>query len=236
MPAAHDARRLRGRRRRRHLVRRPGPGRGGSMSRLNEANTILAKEIIGRYPKARSATIPLLHLSQQQNGYITNDAIAHIAELVGATSAEVLGTCTFYEMFKMRAGRQVPHQHLRHHELPAAGCRRTDAPRRADAGREGRRHHRRRHVHARARRVPGRLHRGAEPAGQLPPLPPDDHGGVRSARSTTCAAGRLDGDIPAARHARLACASSSPPTGRRVSRSPDCARSCPPGCPDGGTS
>jgi NADH-quinone oxidoreductase subunit E len=71
------------------------------MSRLNEANTLLAKEIIGRYPKARSATIPLLHLSQQQNGHITNDAIAHIAELVGATSAEVLGTCTFYEMFKM---------------------------------------------------------------------------------------------------------------------------------------
>jgi NADH-quinone oxidoreductase subunit E len=70
------------------------------MSRLNEANVILAKEIIGRYPKARSATIPLLHLSQQQNGYVTNEAMAHIAELVGATSAEVLGTATFYEMFK----------------------------------------------------------------------------------------------------------------------------------------
>ena len=70
------------------------------MSRLNEANTILAKEIIGRYPKARSATIPLLHLSQQQNGYVTNEAMAHVAELVGATSAEVLGTATFYEMFK----------------------------------------------------------------------------------------------------------------------------------------
>ena len=72
------------------------------MSRLNEANTILAKEIIGRYPKARSATIPLLHLSQQQNGYVTNEAIAHVAELVGATSAEVMGTATFYEMFKFQ--------------------------------------------------------------------------------------------------------------------------------------
>ena len=70
------------------------------MSRLNEANILLAKEIIGRYPKARSATIPLLHLSQQQNGYVTNDAIAHVAELVGATPAEVMGTATFYEMFK----------------------------------------------------------------------------------------------------------------------------------------
>ena len=70
------------------------------MSRLNEANTILAKEIIGRYPKARSATIPLLHLSQQQNGYVTTEAMSHIAELVGASAAEILGTATFYEMFK----------------------------------------------------------------------------------------------------------------------------------------
>ncbi|HAP75243.1 MAG TPA: NAD(P)H-dependent oxidoreductase subunit E [Acidimicrobiaceae bacterium] len=70
------------------------------MSRLNDANLALAREIIGRYPKARSATIPLLHLSQQQNGYVTQDAIAHVAELVGASSAEVMGTATFYEMFK----------------------------------------------------------------------------------------------------------------------------------------
>ena len=70
------------------------------MSRLNEENVRLAKEIIGRYPKARSATIPLLHLAQEQDGYVTNDAMAHIGELVGATSAEVFGTASFYEMFK----------------------------------------------------------------------------------------------------------------------------------------
>ena len=70
------------------------------MSRLTEDNVRIAQEIIGRYPRARSATIPLLHLAQQQDGYVTNDAIRHIGELVGATSAEVLGTATFYEMFK----------------------------------------------------------------------------------------------------------------------------------------
>ncbi|HNJ97801.1 MAG TPA: NAD(P)H-dependent oxidoreductase subunit E [Ilumatobacteraceae bacterium] len=70
------------------------------MSRLSESNVIIAKEIIGRYPKSRSATIPLLHLAQQQDGHLTEEAIAHVAELVGATSAEVLGTATFYEMFK----------------------------------------------------------------------------------------------------------------------------------------
>ena len=70
------------------------------MSRLNEANVILAKEIIGRYPRPRSATIPLLHLAQQQDGYVSPEAIAHVAELVGATAAQVQGTATFYEMFK----------------------------------------------------------------------------------------------------------------------------------------
>ena len=70
------------------------------MSRLTEDNVRVAHEIISRYPRPRSATIPLLHLAQQQDGYVTNDAIRHIGELVGATSAEVLGTATFYEMFK----------------------------------------------------------------------------------------------------------------------------------------
>lgn len=70
------------------------------MARLTEENVRLAREIIGRYPKPRSATIPLLHLAQEQDGYVTNDAMAHIGELVGATSAEVYGTASFYEMFK----------------------------------------------------------------------------------------------------------------------------------------
>ena len=70
------------------------------MSRLTDANVALAREIIGRYPKPRSATIPLLHLAQQQDGYVTDEAMVHIGELVGASSAEVLGTATFYEMFK----------------------------------------------------------------------------------------------------------------------------------------
>jgi NADH-quinone oxidoreductase subunit E len=70
------------------------------MSRLNDANTKLAREIIARYPRPKSALIPLLHLSQEQNGYITREAMQHLGELVGVTSAEVYGTASFYEMFK----------------------------------------------------------------------------------------------------------------------------------------
>lgn len=70
------------------------------MARLSEDNVRLAKEIIGRYPRPRSAMIPLLHLAQEQDGHVTNEAMVHIGELVGATSAEVYGTASFYEMFK----------------------------------------------------------------------------------------------------------------------------------------
>jgi NADH-quinone oxidoreductase subunit E len=70
------------------------------MARLSDANVSVAKEIIGRYPRPKSALIPLLHLAQEQDGYVTNDAMAHIGELIGHTSAEVYGTATFYEMFK----------------------------------------------------------------------------------------------------------------------------------------
>ena len=70
------------------------------MARLTDANVEIAREIIGRYPLPKSALIPLLHLAQEQDGWVTDDAMEHIAELVGVTPAEVLGTCSFYEMFK----------------------------------------------------------------------------------------------------------------------------------------
>jgi NADH-quinone oxidoreductase subunit E len=70
------------------------------VSRLTDANVHLAKQIIARYPRPKSATIPLCHLAQEQDGYLADDAIEHIAELVGCSSAEVLGTASFYEMFK----------------------------------------------------------------------------------------------------------------------------------------
>ncbi len=71
------------------------------MARLSPDNVVLAKEIISRYPLPKSALIPLCHLAQEQDGYLTEEAMAHIAELVNVTPAEVLGTASFYEMFKM---------------------------------------------------------------------------------------------------------------------------------------
>jgi NADH-quinone oxidoreductase subunit E len=71
------------------------------MARFNAENEALARRIIARYPRPKSATIPLCHLAQQQDGYLAEDAMAHVAELVGCSAAEVLGTASFYEMFKL---------------------------------------------------------------------------------------------------------------------------------------
>jgi NADH-quinone oxidoreductase subunit E len=70
------------------------------MARFTTDNAAVADDIIARYPVKKSALIPLLHLAQEQDGYVTDDAMQHIAELVHVTPAEVLGTCSFYEMFK----------------------------------------------------------------------------------------------------------------------------------------
>ncbi|MGH9134763.1 MAG: NADH-quinone oxidoreductase subunit NuoE [Ilumatobacteraceae bacterium] len=70
------------------------------MSRLSDANVTVAKEIIGRYPRPKSALISILHIAQEQEGWISTEAMRHIAEMLDITPAEVYGTATFYEMFK----------------------------------------------------------------------------------------------------------------------------------------
>lgn len=78
------------------------------MPRFTPDNEVIAREILGRYPRPKSALIPLLHLAQEQDGYVTEDAIEHIGEMIGCTPAEVLGTCSFYEMLKLEpVGRYV---------------------------------------------------------------------------------------------------------------------------------
>ncbi|HEX6255732.1 MAG TPA: NAD(P)H-dependent oxidoreductase subunit E [Euzebyales bacterium] len=59
-----------------------------------------AEQLVGRYPVGRSALLPLLHLVQSQDGYLSDDGIAECAELLGLTKAEVAGVATFYTMYK----------------------------------------------------------------------------------------------------------------------------------------
>ncbi|MDQ1379123.1 MAG: NADH-quinone oxidoreductase subunit [Acidimicrobiaceae bacterium] len=68
------------------------------MARLTPENAQRARDLIALYPQPRSALIPMLHIAQEQDGYLTPDAMTHVGELVGLTSAEVRGTATFYDM------------------------------------------------------------------------------------------------------------------------------------------
>jgi NADH-quinone oxidoreductase subunit E len=61
-----------------------------------------AKEIINRYPQSRSALLPMLHLVQSEDGYVTTDGIDFCAEVLGITSAEVTGVVTFYTQYKQK--------------------------------------------------------------------------------------------------------------------------------------
>jgi NADH-quinone oxidoreductase subunit E len=72
------------------------------VARLDEENVVRARELISLYPHKRSALIPVLHLLQQQDGYLSADGMEHVAELFDLTPAEVRGTASFYEMFHLQ--------------------------------------------------------------------------------------------------------------------------------------
>jgi len=57
--------------------------------------------IVARYPadRRRSAVLPALYLAQYQQGYITANAIRHVADLLGITRADVEDVVSFYTMF-----------------------------------------------------------------------------------------------------------------------------------------
>jgi NADH-quinone oxidoreductase subunit E len=59
-----------------------------------------ATEIIGRYPRPRSALMPLLHLVQAEQGYVSEEGITFCAERLGLEEAEVSAVASFYTMFK----------------------------------------------------------------------------------------------------------------------------------------
>ena len=61
-----------------------------------------AAEIIARYPRVRSALLPLLHLVQSEEGYVSQDGIEFCAVQLGLTEADVTGVVSFYTMFKRK--------------------------------------------------------------------------------------------------------------------------------------
>ncbi|QUR66720.1 NADH-quinone oxidoreductase subunit NuoE [Mycobacterium spongiae] len=59
-----------------------------------------AKEIIARYPNERSALLPLLHLVQAEDSYLTPAGLTFCADQLGLTGAEVSAVASFYTMYR----------------------------------------------------------------------------------------------------------------------------------------
>jgi NADH-quinone oxidoreductase subunit E len=60
-----------------------------------------AEDVVALYPQPRSAMLPLLHLVQEQDGYVSADGMEDVAQLTQTTPAEVHGTASFYDMFHL---------------------------------------------------------------------------------------------------------------------------------------
>lgn len=67
---------------------------------LSDETIAELREIAGRYPQARSALLPMLHLVQSAAGHVTPAGIEACAEILGQTAAEVTAVATFYSMYK----------------------------------------------------------------------------------------------------------------------------------------
>lgn len=67
-----------------------------------------ADDIIARYPRARSAVMPLLYLAMRHDGGVTPEGMRQVAEYTGLTPVQVESVASFYTMFKdAGVGRHV---------------------------------------------------------------------------------------------------------------------------------
>ncbi|MGH3747827.1 MAG: NAD(P)H-dependent oxidoreductase subunit E, partial [Micromonosporaceae bacterium] len=75
---------------------------GAAAEAFSEQTRQRAKAIVARYPQPRSALLPLLHLVQAEEGYVSARGVAFCAEVLGITKAQVGAVATFYTMYKRR--------------------------------------------------------------------------------------------------------------------------------------
>ena len=71
---------------------------------ISEQTRADARTIVSRYPEghSRSALLPLLHLVQSEQGYVSPEGVSFCAEELGLSLAEVGAVLTFYTMFKRK--------------------------------------------------------------------------------------------------------------------------------------
>jgi NADH-quinone oxidoreductase subunit E len=69
---------------------------------FDEGVVARAQDLIARYPMSRSALLPMLHLVQSVQGYVSQEGIAFCAKQLDLSDAEVSAVATFYTMYKRK--------------------------------------------------------------------------------------------------------------------------------------
>ena len=69
---------------------------------ISESTRAQLQELVARYPRPRSALMPMLHLMQSLDGEVTPDGIAECADMAGVSAAEATAVASFYTMYKRR--------------------------------------------------------------------------------------------------------------------------------------
>ena len=72
------------------------------MSVLSPEHRAIADQIVAKYPSSRSATLPLLFLVQSIEGYVTEEGMREVADILDLTPAQVLASASFYTMLKKK--------------------------------------------------------------------------------------------------------------------------------------
>jgi len=70
--------------------------------KFNDTNLSKIEEILKKYPLKKPAVMPVLYLAQEQNGFISNEVIKEVADVLEITPEEVLGVVTFYTMYHQK--------------------------------------------------------------------------------------------------------------------------------------
>jgi len=60
------------------------------------------ERLLTRYPDKDAVILPALHIAQKEQGYVSDGAIVHIAELLGTSPARIEGVATFYTMYNRK--------------------------------------------------------------------------------------------------------------------------------------
>lgn len=75
------------------------------MTKFSDEKLTKVQEIIARYPdgKQKSALLPVLHLAQEEFGWLSADTMDYVASLLSIEPIEVYEVATFYSMYNLQA-------------------------------------------------------------------------------------------------------------------------------------